>query len=535
MEDVSPAVRREVATVLAHVKNARCRALLVPLIHDVDSEVARVAIRSAHMLAPADILLVPALIARLGHRVLKPVAREALSTYGDHGCEVLAHVLSDAQENRWIRRHVPGTLARIPRQRSLDILLGASADPDGFVRFKALAAVERLHRQYAHLLVNRETVERRLIEDVKKYHGVLTLRFNLGRHDQLSERSLLERAFDDKLRRIADRIFRLLALIQPWKEVEAARSALGHRKGPQGPHDGITNDRRAAVAAVEYFDNIVSHSLRKWLMPILDDMPMAERVRIANTLLRTRPRDLEDTVAQLVHDDDRVISAGAIQFVWKRRMLALVHDLEYVRDHARIDDALVSNSASWALDTWSSPDVPVLPLPIIEVVDRLRRIPLFERLSVDEMVRIANLGSQLTYSSGDTILNEGVTAERVVCLLDRPVSLATGQVYRELRAPAVLAFDEMLERQQLRETVIALDYAACLALRVDDFLAMISDDIQVVQGLFRTLLGSADERHHVPVHSAPRTVALAHRHTGSLKPLEKLFVPNRIHCWREGR
>jgi hypothetical protein len=97
-------------------------------------------------------------------------------------------------------------------------------------------------------------------------------------------------------------------------------------------------------------------------------------------------------------------------------------------------------------------------------------------------------------------------------------------VYRELRAPAVLAFDEMLERQQLRETVVALDYAACLALRVDDFLAMISDDIQVVQGLFRTLLGSADERHHVPVHSAPRTVALAHRHTGSLKPFEKLFV-----------
>jgi hypothetical protein len=63
-------------------------------------------------------------------------------------------------------------------------------------------------------------------------------------------------------------------------------------------------------------------------------MSMAERVRIANTLLRARPRDLEDTVAQLVHDDDRVISAAAIQFVWKRRMSALVHDLEYVRDRA---------------------------------------------------------------------------------------------------------------------------------------------------------------------------------------------------------
>jgi HEAT repeat protein len=37
VEDVSPSVRREVPTVLAHVKNARCRALLVPLIHDVEA------------------------------------------------------------------------------------------------------------------------------------------------------------------------------------------------------------------------------------------------------------------------------------------------------------------------------------------------------------------------------------------------------------------------------------------------------------------------------------------------------------------
>jgi hypothetical protein len=35
-------------------------------------------------------------------------------------------------------------------------------------------------------------------------------------------------------------------------------------------------------------------------MPIFEDMTMEERVRAVNALLRTRTRDVEDTVAQLV-------------------------------------------------------------------------------------------------------------------------------------------------------------------------------------------------------------------------------------------
>jgi hypothetical protein len=44
----------------------------------------------------------------------------------------------------------------------------------------------------------------------------------------------------------------------------------------------------------------LSHSVRKRLMPIFEDMTMEERVRAVNALLRTRTRDVEDTVAQLV-------------------------------------------------------------------------------------------------------------------------------------------------------------------------------------------------------------------------------------------
>jgi hypothetical protein len=189
--------------------------------------VARTAIRSARMLGPVDVLFVPALVARLGHRVLKPAARDALVSYGDDVCGLLAHVLNDPGEHKWVRRHVPGTLARITTQRSMDVLVDALADRDRFLRYKVLTAIERLRRSHPGLVVNRERIEARLLEETARYHDYLTLRFNLVVHD-VERGSLLERVLDDKLERAVDRIYRLLGVVHSWSDVAAARRALAH-------------------------------------------------------------------------------------------------------------------------------------------------------------------------------------------------------------------------------------------------------------------------------------------------------------------
>jgi AAA family ATP:ADP antiporter len=516
VEEGSPATRLEVATALAHVRNTRCRALLAALIHDPEIDVARAAIRSAHMLAPADIMLVPALVARLADRPVKAVAREALVGYGDHACGVLSHVLGDPDEPPWVRRHVPGTLARIPTQPSMDTLVRALGDRDGFLRFKVLAAIERLHRCHGDLVVDKTIVEQRLLDEAHRYQAVLTLRHNLRPHEAGADRSVLTRALDDKLQRILDRIFRLIGLVYPWKEIDAARRGLAR------------GDKRSAASAVEYLDNVLSHSLRKQLMPILEDQTVEERVRSVNKLLRTRPRDVEDTIAQLVHDDDQVISAAAIQFVQTHRLWSLVHDLEYAQAHDSTDDRLVQDAASWALQLrlHARTAASAGRFPLIEVVDRLARIRMFQLVSVDELCRIASAGRQIAYTREGELFGEPGSVDQVVFLLDGKARIGAGPALREMHAPTTVAFSEPLERRQLRETVVLAEGAVCLALGADDFFAMLSDNVLLARGLFRTLLDSADP-HGVPVHRAARAAADGHRRTGILKPLEKLFVLER--------
>ena len=144
-----------------------------------------------------------------------------------------------------MRRHIPSVLALLPTQRSMDVLLATLDDPDGFLRYKAIAAIEKLRRDHPDLILAREPIEALVLKESARYYEYLTLRFNLLQRNADAQKSLLVRALDDKLDRTLDRIYRLLGLIYPWKDIAAARYTIEH------------GDGRKRAAAIEYIDNLL--------------------------------------------------------------------------------------------------------------------------------------------------------------------------------------------------------------------------------------------------------------------------------------
>ena len=138
----------ECAAALAHIHNPQFRSLLVPLLYEHDTRVVQEAIRSARVMGAADGLFLPGLMSLLGHRALKGDARDTLVGYGETVVSALDHALRDRREHIWLRRHIPNTLALIPTQASMDALIASLDEPDGFLRYKAIAAIERLARDH---------------------------------------------------------------------------------------------------------------------------------------------------------------------------------------------------------------------------------------------------------------------------------------------------------------------------------------------------------------------------------------------------
>jgi AAA family ATP:ADP antiporter len=507
--DVGPAGvtgRRETADGLRRIANPAFRSLLVPLIHDRDVDVARQAIASARAIGPSDAIFVPALVSRLGHRILKRTARETLVSYGADIVPVLAHLLADPHEQPWVRRHIPATLARIPVQASVDALLAVLEDPDGFMRFKIVSAIDTLRRRHPQLVVRPEAIEHLVFRETARYYTYLTLRHNLLEGDGAGRDTLVLRALEDKLARTLDRLYSELGLLYPWKDVATARQSL---------QEGDAHER---ANALEFLDTLLLGAVRKRVMPILDEMPMADKVRHANSVLKTRPRDLDDTLAQLVHDEDPVLAASAIGMVARRHIDSLNGDLEFIMSRGSAD-RLVLDAANWALALSAERrasgrmHVSISPLPVVAIADELRRIPLFGHVSIDELFRVAATGRQVQHDRGRDLAQHGTPATDVFLLLHGRVQLSEGdRAPAIVEAPAALALQEVLEDCRLGRTITALEPVVCLTLTAPELLTMLSDNIAMAQGFFRMLLAdggavraewSADVRPG-PVSGLPR-------------------------------
>ncbi|MBA3269131.1 MAG: HEAT repeat domain-containing protein [Acidobacteria bacterium] len=514
-------IRLQVAHSLGYVRNPRFRPLLVPLMFDADLSVAQEAIRSAGRLGSgdADFLFVPPLVSLMRNRLLKSAAREVLVAYGDEVVAALAYFLRDPEEDIWVRRHVPSTLALIPTQRSLDVLVSALEDPDGFVRFKAGAAIERLRRSVPQLRLDRAVVERQILQETTRAFNALTLHYNLFVNHDLDAASLLARALEQKHQRAFDRIFRLLGLVFPPEDINAVRVARD------------SADPRLRSGAIEYLDNLLEGDIRRRVMLLLEEMPGEERVRRGNVIFKTRGRDVEDTVAQLVHDEDQVIAAAAIQLVEQRQMWTLADDLEHALAHRDARDWHVFEAASWALAARRMPIEQRRalwrePLPAVELATRLRSVPLFAFVSVDELFRIAMLGHQVRHEGGRILYEAGRSVESLQFLLDGRVGAARpdGEI-KHIEAPAVLGFEGVIEGSPAQKTIRAVDPCVTLSLTTEQFLSLLSENVEIAQGIFRLLI---DRRGHPGWHTVSHgsiAPVLARKvDAGPLQPVDTILL-----------
>jgi hypothetical protein len=247
------------------------------------------------------------------------------------------------------------------------------------------------------------------------------------------------------------------------------------------------------------------------VLPILDDTPLAEKVRHANGVLKSRPRALDDTLAQLVHDDDQVVAAAAIHFIVHRSLWALADDIEYVVAHRAEADVAVVEAASWALLHRPHAPAPVEgaeSMPAVELADRVRAIPLFQFVSVDELFRIADAGEEVRYPAGRELFRAAGAGD--VQFVIEGTAAIDGI---DIPAPAVLGLHQVLEGAPAPSGIRAAEALICFRIAAADFLTMLSDNVLLAQGLFRMLL--VPDRDRPPPMLPPRAHDMA---LGSASP-----------------
>lgn len=505
------------ARALGDVSNPAFRPLLVPLMYDPDVEVAHAAIESAGKLGAGDFLFVPPLVSLLRNRRLKSAARQVLVGYGEPVVAPLAYFMLDRDEDVWVRRHVPSTLGQLPYPSAVAALLNALEDTDGFLKFKAVSALERIRRTHPEIAIDAEAVTRHLHAEAGRAYSALTLHHNLFVAGGLDTGSLLARSLSEKHSRRLGRTFQLLGLLNSPSDIAAVRHSLDD------------SDPKVRSRGIEYLDNLLAGDVRRRVMILVEDMPAEERIRKGNVIYRTRVRDVEDTLAQLLHDEDESIAAAAVLLVESRGLWSLADDLEHLLAHREAKDQHVFEAASWALAAHRMPadrrrELWQEPLPSVELADRLRRLPLFEYTQVNELFRLARLGRQARFEAGRVLYQRGDPPRTVQFVLDGHVRAAGRDGVTEIAAPAPLAVEEVLEGSPMAATLTATDRVISLVLTNDEFLALLAENVELAEGLFRLMIQSHGlHAGHTLIHG---TVApeLKERVATELQPVDRLLL-----------
>jgi len=172
------------------------------------------------------------------------------------------------------------------------------------------------------------------------------------------------------------------------------------------------------------------------------------------------------------------------------------------------------------------------PLPAAELAGRLRTLPLFASVTVDELFRIVSAARQIRHDPGSILLKEGAVPASLHLLLDGAVIGSTAEAERRtIEPPAAIGFNEALQGQPMHETMRAEQVAVTLALTIEEFRTLLADNTDLVTGLVATL-SDRDPESVAPVQSTSAGAELAALAAGGLSPIEKVLALQRVPLFR---
>ena len=321
--------RRVMAAIAIAVRGDSESTALHNLLQDPEPEVAGEACKTAAALQNR--VYLDSLLRLLGKARMRGKAIDALTGYGERIVGTLGDVLLDTTTPAAVRRQIPRVLQRIPTQRSVDVLFQAYEEPDLIVRTAALKSLNSMRDKYSKLSFGRDSLTRFIGREAQYYYEMAAALSPFKESHETPAARLLAQTLEERLRRTLERLFRLLGLKYPAKEMHAAYLALNRKKTDE------------YTAAIEFLDNVLERELKRVLLPLLD-----EEARVSQTgrdLFGVHEKDQRAALRELMKSGDSWLVACAVATTAELGMRDLRPEIEPLARRAGADVVTVARSA----------------------------------------------------------------------------------------------------------------------------------------------------------------------------------------------
>jgi AAA family ATP:ADP antiporter len=353
--DADPSVRSEAAKAIGAVHEPEFQGQLLQLLYDAEPAVVREAMSAVRRRVARDGFVPvysPRLISLLQNRRLKHDARESLVALGEPVIPALTHFMNDREEQIWVRRALPKTIARFGTPAAAKALAESlSRAKDAFLRRKVIDALGSIGD--SDLLADHAgQIERAVHFEARRYMQELLdlTALDFTRRGRLDgplvewnsteeEPSLLDRLLDERMADSLNNVFRLLAMLHPPDGIRAAHRSL------------ISGQPALRNHALEYLDNTLSGEVRRNVFAVIDDTPAREKFKRAEKLFGVSARSKIETLGAVLsqpRDGDRdaaALGVAAVYAVYEGRVAELFPNVQTLSSEAA--HPFIRETAAW--------------------------------------------------------------------------------------------------------------------------------------------------------------------------------------------
>lgn len=483
-----PIERALAAQVIGEVGARSFYRPLLPLLHDGDPRVRRAALRAAGQVKHPR--LWPLVVEALAPPSVREAAALALIDGGEEALPAIEAAFASADQPGAVRVRLARVCGRIGGERALALLRGRIGCPDVEERAQVLSALSACGYRA-------DSAAGRIWEQIKVEVAdaawSLSARADLGDGEPVR---LLAAALEAQVQAARERLLYLLSFLLDARAILQAREVL---VSPSGGHRAY---------AIEYIDSQLTPEWKGYLLPVLDELPLDQRLRRLSAVFPLAVLGREGRL--------RAIITGAEGEPWVRACALYaatrLPEEDWVAAVATALDApqpLVRETARWALDRLDPQDRSSLSqyttdqrvlyspteqkggtvvLSTLERVMILKTVSIFARTPDDVLAAVAAILDEVDVRAGDTIFEQGDPGSSMYVVVSGKMRAHIGDhTLNELGERDVFGEMALLDPKPRMATVSAVEDTHLFRLDEEPFYELMADRSEVARGIIGVL------------------------------------------------
>ena len=470
IESLEVEERRAAARTLGEVGIANFYRPLLGLLKDDDRGVRREALAAAGKLRNPK--LWPLVLENLEASGVRERAAAALVAGGEGVLPELERVFAKKEHSSEMFIRTARVCGRIGGETAIRLLKEQIRSQDMDVRHEVLASLRRCG--YSASLQEVSGIIGEILSEVKRAAWTLAVMADIGEDGTFA---LVRSALSRKLDRHHERIFYLLSFIYDQQTIIRAGRILKFTHA--------TGEKRAV--AMEIIDVLLSIDLKKILLPLLENLPLIERLRRLGEVFPYKRNEPAQRFQEIVITGDQLLNPWIkATALWTLKQL----DQDEYREHVSTlqgGDKLLTGRILHFLENEIRGDIALLS--VIEKLIILKTVSIFSGVPDEVLAELAASLDELEYQKGQVIFEKGDIGTSMYIIISGQVLIHDGE--REIARRGdrdVIGEMSLLDPEPRSASATAVTDLRMLRLEEDLFYDLMADRIEITRGIIHILI-----------------------------------------------